>query len=153
MKSDSLVAVVSRSGRASELLTGPLMYGLVHILASVLFWIPSPIGMVCIMTLCCGDGVADIVGRRLGRTNPLPWNPSKSWAGSVAFVLVGYLSCIGIGSLFFSWGMLDPKFEHGFGLKCSAVVLVGALAESLPVAEVDNLTVFTACAVCGKIVW
>lgn len=33
---------------------------------------------------CGGDGLADIVGRRLGKGNPLPWNPEKSWAGSAA---------------------------------------------------------------------
>jgi dolichol kinase len=41
-------------------------------------------GMVVIAVLCGGDGLADIVGRRLGGGNPLPWNPAKSWAGSIA---------------------------------------------------------------------
>lgn len=32
-------------------------------------------------------GLADIVGRRFGKGNPLPWNPEKSWAGSAAMFL------------------------------------------------------------------
>jgi hypothetical protein len=34
--------------------------------------------------LAFGDGMASIVGMALGR-HKLPWNPAKSWAGSLAF--------------------------------------------------------------------
>jgi dolichol kinase len=48
------------------------------------YWRESPVGVVAFSLMCGGDGLADIVGRRLGRGNPLPWNPGKSWAGSGA---------------------------------------------------------------------
>ena len=38
--------------------------------------------------LCGGDGMADVVGSRWGRTR-LGWNRDKSWAGSAAFVTFG----------------------------------------------------------------
>jgi len=39
--------------------------------------------------MCGGDGLADIVGRRWGGNNRLPYNPTKSWAGSLAMILAG----------------------------------------------------------------
>lgn len=42
------------------------------------------VGLIIASLMCGGDGLADIVGRRLGRGNPLPWNGEKSWAGSAA---------------------------------------------------------------------
>ncbi len=39
-------------------------------------------------------GLADIVGRRFGKGNPLPWNPEKSWAGSTAMFLGAHLSLL-----------------------------------------------------------
>ena len=37
--------------------------------------------------MCGGDGLADLVGRRWGASNRLPWNQNKSWAGSLAMLL------------------------------------------------------------------
>ena len=42
---------------------------------------------MAISLMCAGDGLADIVGRRWGASARLPWNPAKSWAGSVAMFL------------------------------------------------------------------
>jgi farnesol kinase len=39
-------------------------------------------------------GVADIVGRRLGKEK-LRYNPNKSYAGSIAMVVAGFLASIG----------------------------------------------------------
>jgi phytol kinase len=39
------------------------------------------------MMLCGGDGLADIIGRRFGKVK-LPWNGSKSWAGSLGMLIV-----------------------------------------------------------------
>ena len=57
--------------------------------ATVLYWRVSPTGAVAMSLMCGGDGLADVVGRRLGQGNPLPWNPAKSWAGSAAMFLGG----------------------------------------------------------------
>lgn len=37
--------------------------------------------------MCGGDGLADIVGRRWGANNRLPWNEAKSWAGSAGMLV------------------------------------------------------------------
>ena len=70
--------------RRRELLRGPLYYILVLIAVTVVYWRESPAGMVAVALMCGGDGIADIVGRRFGKGNPLPHNGNKSWAGSFA---------------------------------------------------------------------
>jgi dolichol kinase len=37
--------------------------------------------VAAIAVLCAGDGLADIVGRRLGTSNKLPYSPNKVRAG------------------------------------------------------------------------
>ena len=71
----------------SELLRGPLYYVLVLMAATTVYWRDSPVGVVAMSLMCGGDGLADVVGRRLGQGNRLPWNPAKSWAGSAAMLL------------------------------------------------------------------
>ena len=46
------------------------------------------------LALVSPAGLADIVGRRFGKGNPLPWNPEKSWAGSAAMFLGAPLSML-----------------------------------------------------------
>ena len=62
-----LAAAMSRSGDPCELLRGPLVYGAAHLAAAALFWTRGPAGIVACATLCAGDGLAEMVGRRLGR--------------------------------------------------------------------------------------
>ena len=66
-----------------ELLAGPLLYIAVVIATTVQFWRHSPAGLLALCMMCVGDGLADIVGRRYGTTK-LPYNASKTWAGSLA---------------------------------------------------------------------
>lgn len=66
---------------------GPLYYVIVLMAVTALYWRASPVGLIIASLMCGGDGLADIVGRRLGASNPLPWNPQKSWAGSAAMFL------------------------------------------------------------------
>lgn len=73
-----------RSGKREELLKGPVAYGIVHGLAAMIFWRHSPVGIATISFLCAGDGLAEIVGTRLGSGNPLPFNPRKVWHSSGA---------------------------------------------------------------------
>lgn len=63
-----------------------MYYVLVLMAATVVYWRESPVGVVMMSLMCGGDGLADVVGRRLGKGNHLPWNPAKSWAGSAAML-------------------------------------------------------------------
>ena len=87
----SAVRAVSRAGGKEELLKGPLYYTIVLAACSSAYWRTSPIGIVAMAMMCGGDGFADIIGRKYGRGNALPWNAEKSWAGSAGFVAGGFL--------------------------------------------------------------
>jgi phytol kinase len=90
-----LVKSTSRSGERSELLRGPFYYCLVIIASTLLFWRDSPAGLIAVAMMAGGDGLADIVGRRWGKGNPLPWNAGKSWAGCAGMMAGGAAMAMG----------------------------------------------------------
>src|SRR5512143_369651 len=89
IRDETAVQAMTRHNNPREILRGPLYYGIVFVLCTILFWRHSPVGVVALMLLCGGDGLADIAGRRWGRSR-LPFNPGKSWAGSAAMFVGGF---------------------------------------------------------------
>uniref|UniRef100_A0ACD5Y3S6 Uncharacterized protein n=1 Tax=Avena sativa TaxID=4498 RepID=A0ACD5Y3S6_AVESA len=83
VKDDGVVNSMTRHGDYRELLRGPLYYACAITLTTVIFWRKSPISIAVICNLCAGDGASDIAGRRLGNMK-LPFNPYKSYAGTIA---------------------------------------------------------------------
>ena len=94
-----LVASTARAGDRRELLGGPLCYVAVLAAATLLCWRDGPAALLVVAAMCGGDGLADVVGRRWGRGNPLPWNPDKSWAGSLAMFAGGYVMAMGCATV------------------------------------------------------
>ncbi len=87
--------------------------------------------------LAFGDGMAGIVGPLLGRSNPLPWNPRKSWAGTLAFVLAGGAAAFAL----LQW-TAPGRYATSFALAAAlAVALFAAALESLPQGLDDNFGV------------
>ena len=151
---DGLVAAVSRSGRRSELSRGPFLYGLLHWLACWLYWTDCAVGVQLLCILCIGDGAADVVGRwatQRGINRPLPWNGSKSVLGSASMMLGSLLSCAVLLTLYSACGRLPRDslidLTWSTGLLCAITTAV----ESLPLPDVDNLTVFAAGALTGHV--
>jgi dolichol kinase len=62
-----------------------MVYVLVMLAAISLFWRENLIGITALCTMAAGDGMADIVGRRLGKDNKWFFSEKKSMAGSLAF--------------------------------------------------------------------
>jgi uncharacterized protein (TIGR00297 family) len=86
--------------------------------------------------LAFGDGMASIVGMAIGRRK-LPWNPAKSWAGSLAFVLFGGLAA----AILLLWSA-PGQYGAGFAIAIGfAAALFAALLESQPLGLDDNLGV------------
>lgn len=131
------------------------------VFATVVFWRNSPVGVVAISLMCGGDGayrrlraawlstpdawhagLADVVGRRLGKGNKLPFNKAKSFAGSAAMFL---------GSLGFSVATLSVFVSAGaFALDWSAtmpplllICTAATAVEALPLTDTldDNVSV------------
>jgi phytol kinase len=139
LQSQDLVSSMTRTGDPRELLRGPFAYGLVFIACTLVFWKYSPVGVICLMLLCGGDGFADVFGRLYGRVR-LPWQPHKTWAGSVAFFLAGFAFSLGYLALFSGWGYFRLDLAQALG-PLALLCLVGTLIEAYSATDVDNLTV------------
>ena len=146
----SVIAGMTRTGDRRELLTGPMIYGFVHSIATVIYWMDSPHGVLALVCLCAGDGAADIVGRRLGKyTGKWPHSPQKSYAGTAAFVvastLVGSAYLHMFGSLYgreFLGAKLDDGQSSSGGIVAHTLLIstAASLVESLPFSDIDNIT-------------
>mmetsp|Transcript_10458 Transcript_10458/g.21137 ORF Transcript_10458/g.21137 Transcript_10458/m.21137 type:complete len:340 (+) Transcript_10458:125-1144(+) len=123
-ESQSLAAAVSRSGQASEALGGPFIYTLVLLVCTGVFWRSAP-AVIAVSQMAAGDGVADLAGRRWGAAK-WPFSESKSYAGSLAFVLAAWATSSG---LMWWMGLAEATPESalallGISVVCSAVELV-----------------------------
>jgi phytol kinase len=139
LKDPAAVAAMTRHGKAREILRGPLYYGIVFVLLTLLYWYHSPIGLTALMLLCGGDGLADVVGRRL-KSLSLPWSPEKTLAGSLAMFVGGWLLTVGVLAVFVTMGKLPSPMSQ-YLVPVSIITLLAMLVESLPLRDWDNLTV------------
>ena len=90
VKDEASVKAMSRNGDRREILRGPLFYGIIFVIMTLVYWKDSPIGMTALMLMCGGDGLADILGRGM-HSAKLPWNKDKSWAGSLGMFIGGWV--------------------------------------------------------------
>ncbi|MBT3391413.1 MAG: phosphatidate cytidylyltransferase [Chloroflexi bacterium] len=139
MKDEAAVQAMSRSGDRREILRGPLFYGIVFVVLTVIYWKDSPIGIIGLMLMCGGDGLADIVGRRWGKAK-LPWAKDKSWLGSLGMLLGGWSFALGVVWVFVMLGVFPAPFS-AYVLPISIIAIAGTLVESLPIRDSDNITV------------
>lgn len=133
------VEAMSRSGDRREILRGPLFYGLVFVILTILYWKNSPIGIVALMLMCGGDGLAEIIGRRYGRQK-LPWNAEKSWMGSLGMLLGGWVFAMGTLAVYVAAGIFAGKLVD-YLAAVSIIAIAGTVVESFPLHDMDNITV------------
>ncbi|CAN6330253.1 unnamed protein product [Urochloa humidicola] len=152
VKDEGVVNSMTRHGDCRELLKGPLYYACAITLATIVFWRTSHVSIAVICNLCAGDGVADIVGRRLGQVK-LPHNPEKSYAGSIAMFLASFIASVLYMCYFNIFGFVEKSWTMvvGFGVTS----LAAAVVESLPISTRldDNLTVPLASVLVGALVF
>jgi phytol kinase len=130
---------MSRTGDRREILRGPLFYGVVFILLTIIFWRKTPVGIVALMILCGGDGIADIIGKRFGKLK-IPWSQEKTLAGSLSMVIGGFLLASFILWIFVLKGFFVGPMVR-YLLPISVIVLVATVIESLPFKDIDNLSI------------
>lgn len=123
-------------------LWGPTAYAAAVAMLLVVFWRAPDVAAACWLLLAVGDGAATVVGRRWGKRK-LPWNPDKSWAGSVAYWIAG--AAVVLGAV---WpkiaGVIAAVPDHTvrviavYSLSATAAALAAAAVESLHLPLDDN---------------
>ena len=151
VRDPAAVQAMTRSGDRREILRGPLYYGIVFVALTTLYWYDSPTGMVGLMLMCGGDGLADILGRRFGRT-PLPWSPRKTWIGSFGMFLGGWSFALGIILAFILFNIFPGPFGD-YLFPITLIALAATLVESLPLHDIDNITVPLVAVLIGPVFW
>jgi phytol kinase len=144
---EASVKAMSRSGDPHEILRGPLYYGLMFVVLTLVFWKDSPVGMTALMMLCGGDGVADLIGRRF-KSPKLVHSPQKSVAGSLGVFFGGWCLSVLILGIYVLLGIFSMPFSR-FLLPVTLIALASTLIESLPHKDIDNITVTLVAAVAG----
>lgn len=151
MKDDAAVQAMTRTGDPREILRGPLFYGIMFVVLTVVYWKDSPIGITALMMMCGGDGIADIVGRRV-KSPKLFWSHEKSIAGSLSVFAGGALLTGLILFVYINVGVFAPPFNN-YLLPITWIALGGMLMESLPFRDVDNITLTVFSALIGHLVF
>jgi len=151
VKDEASVKAMSRSGDRREILRGPLFYGIIFVIMTLVYWKTSPIGMTAVMLMCGGDGLADIMGRGI-RSPKLPWNRDKSVAGSLGMFIGGWVLTAFILYIFVASFVLAGPFT-AYLLPITIIAVAAMLVESLPIKDVDNITVTLAAVALGYLLF
>ncbi|MBI5291052.1 MAG: phosphatidate cytidylyltransferase [Chloroflexi bacterium] len=150
LQDPAAVQAMTRHGDRREILRGPLYYGIVFVVATVVFWRGSPVGILALMLMCGGDGLADVAGRRWGGAR-LPFNAEKSWAGSAAMFAGGFAFAFAFVALFNALSYFQPPLAVGdMAVKVALISLVATAVEALPLHDIDNITVTAVAAVLAQ---
>lgn len=151
LKDEAAVKALSRTGDRREILRGPLFYGIVFVVLTVVYWKDSPIGIAALMMMCGGDGVADIIGRRV-KSPKLAWSREKSFAGIVSVFVGGWLMTLFVIAVYIGVGVFAAPFT-AYLFPITWIALGGTLVESLPFKDIDNITLTVVSAIIGHLVF
>lgn len=138
---------MSRTGDPKEILRGPLYYGIMFVALTVVYWKDSPIGIIALMMMCGGDGIADIVGRKFNSAK-LAWSREKSIAGTVSVFLGGFVMSALMIFIYVNAGVFSAPFTN-YLLPITAIAIVGSVVESLHYKDIDNISMTLASALAG----
>lgn len=151
MRDDAAVQAMTRKGNPKEILRGPLFYGIMFVLLTIIYWKDSPIGITALMMMCGGDGIAEIIGRRV-KSPRLAWSREKSFAGLVSVFIGGWLMTVFVIAVYIGAGVFAAPLMD-YLLPVTWIALGGTLVESLPYKDIDNITLTVVSAVIGHIVF
>ena len=151
LKDEAAVKAMSRTGDRREILRGPLFYGIMFVVITLIYWKDSFVGIPALMMLCGGDGIADIVGRRV-QSAKLPWSTNKSLAGTLSVFVGGWLMTIFVFAIYVWMDAFSGSLVR-FLLPVAWIALAAMLVESLPFKDVDNITLTVVSALIGHFVF
>lgn len=151
LKDEAAVKAMSRTGDPREILRGPLFYGIMFVAITLIYWKDSLIGIPALMMMCGGDGIADIVGRRV-QSPRLPWSPEKSVAGTASVFIGGWIMTIVVFAIYVWIGAFSGPVTR-FLLPVTWIALGATITESLPFRDIDNVTLTVVSALIGHLVF
>jgi len=151
IKDEASVKAMSRTGDPKEILRGPLFYGIMFVVLTLIFWKDSPVGIVALMMLCGGDGIADMVGRNV-KSPKLSWSEKKSIAGSMGVFVGGWALAALVLFVYVQAGVFAAPFST-YLLPLMWIALGVTVVESLPFKDVDNITATVVAAVMGYLMF
>jgi phytol kinase len=114
---------------------------------TILFWKDSPTGIVALMMLCGGDGIADMIGRRI-KSPKLSWSLEKSIAGSIGVFAGGWILSALVMFVYVNAGVFASPFSS-YLIPLTVIAFGTTVIESLPFKDVDNITATVFAAVMG----
>jgi len=151
LKDEAAVKAMSRTGDRREILRGPLFYGIMFVAITLIYWKDSFIGIPGLMMMCGGDGIADIVGRRV-RSAKLPWSPEKSIAGTLSVFAGGWLMTVVVFAIYVWAGVFHGPLTS-FLLPITWIALGATVVESFPFRDIDNITLTVVSVLIGHLVF
>lgn len=151
MKDEAAVKAMSRTGDRREILRGPLFYGIMFVAITLIYWKDSLIGIPALMMMCGGDGIADIIGRRI-RSEKLPWSPEKSVAGTASVFVGGWLMTVLVFAVYV-WAGVFTDALGGYLLPITWIALGATVVESFPFKDIDNITLTVVSALIGHLLF
>jgi len=128
---DEAVKTMTRTGDRTELLKGPLYFVIVSIICGTIFY-KTFAGVAAMGFLTFGDGLAPVVGTRIGKLKYHIFS-QKSLEGSLTMLVAGIL-----GAMFFVWVVLPSEFN------LPRILMLGAVAtliEGISPKEIDNFLI------------
>lgn len=128
---DQAVKTMTRTGDKRELLKGTLYFVIVAMICGTLYY-KQFAGVLAMAVLGWGDGLAPIVGTRMGKMKYKVLS-DKSVEGSLAF-----LACSLLASLFFVWLIVPAAYDP---VKIAMIVVAATIIEGISPKEVDNILI------------
>jgi len=133
---------------------GILLYPLSVLMLTLAFPTRLDIAAAAWGILAFGDGFATLVGRsrREGTavsavpSDRIPWNPDKSWVGTIAFVVCGGLAAVALA--WWTRPSIAPLPPMAFTIAAPlAAAVIAAFVETIPIRLDDNISVPLAAAI------
>ncbi|EAL45593.1 phosphatidate cytidylyltransferase, putative [Entamoeba histolytica HM-1:IMSS-B] len=128
---DFLIATVCRNGDYKEMLYGPLNYCCIMTFLSLLYWRNYPASIIGMMIMLTGDGMAEIIGKMIGKTQlKNPWGKTKTIEGAIAVMVCGAVGAMVMCYIIFGQIYFIQSIISG---------LVGAIVEFYSYPNYDNV--------------
>jgi phytol kinase len=139
IKDQAAVDAMSRSGDRKEILKGPLFYGIAFVVLTIVYWKDNPTGLIALMMLCGGDGLAEVLGSRF-RSARLFWSKKKTWPGSAGMFLGGAIFSMAVWFIFSLAGVFTQELRE-FIPAVMLISLTATIFESMPFEDYDNIVI------------